>query len=358
MTASQAQAEARELSRLATDEFSALPRGIGDIHAAIAGRVFGALGPSAAPVRVAHDALSRGVYAGVRGGLWLTAHAAGGRRRARGDTPLSETPRGAALIAALNGLYGDRLEAEGSALALPMRARRDRRATATPHLVVFVHGLGETEHAWGSPNYGERLAEELGCTPVYVRYNSGRHISENGASLGELLEELVAGWPVEVERIALVGHSMGGLVARSAVPSRRAAWVGARAPRRLARHAAHGRAAGAGRARAQRRAARSRRRRARSRASCAAAARASATCAAARSSTRTGATRTPTRCAPGRCAEVPLLRGRHALLRRGHDHPQRHAPGRAPARRRARAAPERLRPQPQPPDRLRRGVRR
>ena len=51
---------------------------------------------------------------------------------------------------------------------------------------------------------------------MYVRYNSGRHISENGRSLSELMEELVAAWPVEVERIALVGHSMGGLVARSA----------------------------------------------------------------------------------------------------------------------------------------------
>ena len=91
MTA-QAQAEARELSRLATDEFSALPRGIGDIHAAISGRVFRALGPSAQPVRVVHDALSRGVYEGVRGGLWLAGHAAGsaaqarrGRRAAVGD---------------------------------------------------------------------------------------------------------------------------------------------------------------------------------------------------------------------------------------------------------------------------------
>ena len=59
-------------------------------------------------------------------------------------------------------------------------------------------------------------ADDLGITPVFVRYNTGRHVSENGASLAALLDELVAGWPVQVERIAIVGHSMGGLVARSA----------------------------------------------------------------------------------------------------------------------------------------------
>jgi len=216
MTASQAQAEARELSRIATDEFSSLPRGIGDVHAAISGRVFRALGPSAAPVRLIHDAVSRGVYEGVRGGVWLTAHAAGSAAAARaGDTPLSETPRGAAALSALNGLYGDRLEAEGSALAFPMSLRRVGKP-ATSHVALFVHGLGETEYAWGTPNYGERLHEELGVTPVLVRYNTGRHVSENGAALAAVLDDLVAGWPVDVERITIVGHSMGGLVARSA----------------------------------------------------------------------------------------------------------------------------------------------
>jgi pimeloyl-ACP methyl ester carboxylesterase len=64
---------------------------------------------------------------------------------------------------------------------------------------------------------------------VDVRYNTGRHVSENGRSLADLLEALVAAWPVAVERIALVGHSMGGLVARSAchqAAERSDAWVG------------------------------------------------------------------------------------------------------------------------------------
>ena len=190
----QAELEARELSRIAREELSSLPRGIGDIHGAIADRVFGALGPPASPVRFVHDTISRGVYGGVRGGLWLGAHAAGVAARSRaGDVPLSETPRGAMAIAALNGLFGDRLEAEGSPLAIPMQVRRIG-ATVTPHVVVFVHGLGETEYAWGSPNYGDLLDD---VTPVFVRFNTGRHISENGAALAALLDELVRDWPVD-----------------------------------------------------------------------------------------------------------------------------------------------------------------
>jgi pimeloyl-ACP methyl ester carboxylesterase len=88
---------------------------------------------------------------------------------------------------------------------------------ATPRIAVFLHGLMETEFSWGrAPNYGSRLAQDCGWTPVYVRYNTGRRISENGRSLAELVEAAVADWPVAVESIALVGHSMGGLVARSA----------------------------------------------------------------------------------------------------------------------------------------------
>jgi pimeloyl-ACP methyl ester carboxylesterase len=51
---------------------------------------------------------------------------------------------------------------------------------------------------------------------VHLRYNTGLRISDNGRRLAELLDELAAGWPAPVEEIALVGHSMGGLVARSA----------------------------------------------------------------------------------------------------------------------------------------------
>jgi pimeloyl-ACP methyl ester carboxylesterase len=101
-----------------------------------------------------------------------------------------------------------------------MSARHEGPDAATPRLVVFVHGLCETDDAWSlfgdHPSYGDRLSSELGYSPVYVRYNTGLHISDNGRRLSELLEELTDSWPVPVEEIVLVGHSMGGLVCRSA----------------------------------------------------------------------------------------------------------------------------------------------
>ena len=110
----------------------------------------------------------------------------------------------------------------------------------TPRLALFVHGLCESDESWtlfaepgpdGEPEtYATRLERDLGYTPVHLHYNSGLHVSENGRRLAELLDDLVAGWPVEVEEIALIGHSMGGLVARSACHYAQAAgraWVAA-----------------------------------------------------------------------------------------------------------------------------------
>ena len=217
-----------------SDEVAALARalgrelelgagGIGAVHAAIARRVFGRLGAGAAPARVTHDAIAGAAYAAVAGSAALAGRAAGAVLPPR---PLSTTPRGAAALAVVCGLHGDQLEAEGSALHHPMALRAAGRVVTVPgdvpgatgRLVVFVHGLFETEHAWtmASQGYGARLARDLGATPLYVRYNTGRHISRNGRDLAELLDRTVARWPVPVERIALVGHSMGGLVARSA----------------------------------------------------------------------------------------------------------------------------------------------
>jgi len=232
----------RELSALTTmgfDELAKATGGIGQIQRAISGRVFRAVGPGAMLVHPIHERVTRGVYAGLGAGtrgLGLLAGAAAERHAARrrsAGQPLglpSATRSGAALIGAITGLTGDALEEEASPLAQPMAVRvggepialePDALAAAFPaateRIVVFLHGLMETEFSWGADaRYGDRLEAELGYTPVYVRYNSGLRISRNGRCLSELLDELVAAWPVEVERIALVGHSMGGLVARSA----------------------------------------------------------------------------------------------------------------------------------------------
>ncbi len=212
------------LASLLTEEAAGVPGGLHGVHAAIAGRVFGALGPRAEPLRVMHDTIARGSYFGVRAGIALAGRVAGeayARRPAAASgevaatsggagRALSESPRGSAVIAALNALRGDALEREGSPLALPMSARRRGEVVPVPsadRLAVFVHGLGETEFAWGREPYGDRLP---GWTPVYLRYNTGRSIADNGASLAALLSDAGA------REIALIGHSMGGLVVRSA----------------------------------------------------------------------------------------------------------------------------------------------
>ena len=224
------QTELRALAALGFDELRLATGGIGHMHRAIAERAFRAAGPGGQVARTVHDGVTRGVYAGLGLGtraLGAAAQAAVARR----EVPeLSITPRGSALIAAIAGLRGDALEAEGSPLHQPMAVRVNGAPVpphaealaaafpgATERVVVFLHGLMETEFSWGvRETYGTRLAHDLDWTPVCVRYNSGRRISHNGRSLSELMEALVASWPVEVERIALVGHSMGGLVARSA----------------------------------------------------------------------------------------------------------------------------------------------
>jgi pimeloyl-ACP methyl ester carboxylesterase len=154
----------------------------------------------------------------VRAGIALAGRIAGeayARRAAdsggaSAPSALSATPRGAAVIAAINALRGDALERDGSPLALGMTARDRGEVVSIPsadRLAVFIHGLGETEFAWGREPYGNRLP---GWTPVYLRYNTGRSIADNGASLAALLNA------ADAREIALIGHSMGGLVARAA----------------------------------------------------------------------------------------------------------------------------------------------
>jgi PGAP1-like protein len=141
------------------------------------------------------------------------------------------SPAREGVIAALNGVLGDYLTETGNPLAIAMHWRRDGKAleptreklaAAFPmpstKIVVLVHGLCMNDLQWTRQehNHGAALARSLGYTPVYLHYNSGHHISTNGRALTEMLEALVAAWPVPIEELAIVAHSMGGLVARSA----------------------------------------------------------------------------------------------------------------------------------------------
>ena len=136
-------------------------------------------------------------------------------------------------IGALNGVLGDYLVRTNNGLAFemaftqePPRARR---------IALFVHGLMATDGCWSlfGLSYPEELEKDLGIPALFVRYNSGRHISENGRALNLLLEELVLSRGDDLDEILLIGHSMGGLVIRSAThfattspQEKPAAWLG------------------------------------------------------------------------------------------------------------------------------------
>jgi len=211
-----------------------------DMHAGIAGRVFGAIGPSSKPTQVIHDGIARTVYGTVDHGLRGATKAGGvlaSQVWGRGDDEgLDSRGRVAGALAAVNGIYGHQLASHRNGLALTMQIRQHGSVVplsdeslsaafpeATGRVVVFVHGWCLTERSWWRPpregdtrSYGQRLAENLGFTPIYLRYNTGLHISQNGQMLAGMLERLQRLWPVPIGELILVGHSMGGLVARSA----------------------------------------------------------------------------------------------------------------------------------------------
>ncbi|WP_415975759.1 esterase/lipase family protein [Rhodococcus sp. 077-4] len=241
-----------ELGELALRELASATGGVRAVHTAIARRTFAAVrlgvGPAALPTQLMHDAIAGGTYASIVAACTGAAKAVG--VLTGGDEPTeddarrspSHTTHGAQTIAILHGLIGDDMERTARVLAYPMAIRVDGRPVppkyqtltaafpnAGAHLVVFVHGLVETESAWrlgGRPTYGERLDSEADTTSIFLRYNTGRRIAANGADLSTMLEQLVVAWPVRVHRITLVGHSMGGLVSRSA--AHRAAESGSR----------------------------------------------------------------------------------------------------------------------------------
>lgn len=142
-------------------------------------------------------------------------------------------------VGLLNGALGDHLHLQGNGLDLGLQLRyhghylpadptscRESLAGVGPKVAVFVHGLGTTEWSWcfegaayhGDPeaSFATLLERDLDYTPLLVRYNTGRHVSESGRDLAQELERIFEMWPVPLSEIVLIGHSMGGLVVRSA----------------------------------------------------------------------------------------------------------------------------------------------
>ncbi|MCE3284521.1 MAG: PGAP1-like family protein [Steroidobacteraceae bacterium] len=193
-------------------------------------------GPLGEPIAEATRGITGFVYRSIRGTMQLAA-----RGLDASLAPLERllpdaatTPGRDVYLSIVNGVYGDHLARTGNPLAIEMRLLHDGvtldasspashfacagRPAPTGKLLVFVHGLCMSVQQWSNEGYshGAALADAFGYTPLYLRYNSGLHVADNGRLFAELLEALLAGWPCGVDELTIVGHSMGGLVARSA----------------------------------------------------------------------------------------------------------------------------------------------
>jgi len=186
------------------------------------------------------------VYGAVRGSTRLVGTVVDRalKTAARHTSAANTSAARDAVIAALNGVWGDHLADTGNPLAIPMSLRvagrpldlaRRSLVQSIPHarsrLLVLVHGLCMNDRQWtrNGHDHGAALAHDLGYTPLYLHYNSGRHVSHNGRELAALLERLLAEWPAPIDELVLVGHSMGGLVIRSACHAAEGArhgWLG------------------------------------------------------------------------------------------------------------------------------------
>jgi pimeloyl-ACP methyl ester carboxylesterase len=146
-------------------------------------------------------------------------------------SPAQDSPERLAVLAALNGVMGDRLFVSNNHLAIAMQlidsatsqAPAPASATVKPaKLLIFVHGLCMNDLQWSSIeedtqfSYGKTLQQNLGFTPINLRYNTGRAVTDNGQEFSAQLEALVINWPEPIESIDIVGYSMGGLITRIA----------------------------------------------------------------------------------------------------------------------------------------------
>jgi len=207
--------------------------GVVDLVEAMHQQIAGLPGILSKPKGSRTTGITRLVYRSIHGVIGLVGH--GLDRLLAQFEPLlverSTWPGREPLLAALNGVLGDYLAASHNPLAVSMEMRqhgiavpgeREALAAAIPRaggkLVVLLHGLCMSDLQWKRKghDHGAALARDLGYTPVYLHYNSGLHISTNGQAFAGQLESLLAHWPVPVTELVLIGHSMGGLVARSA----------------------------------------------------------------------------------------------------------------------------------------------
>ena len=209
-------------------------RGVTDLVEAMHNTIGGGPAVLGRPLATVTKAVTAPVYGATRA---VTSLVGAGLDAALARVPAELDAAGVdrhAVLAALNGVLGDYLAETDNPLAIemelcgldgPLSLSAEAIAGAFPavtepgrRLLVLVHGSSMDETAWqrNGHDHGAVLAREAGFTPVYLRYNSGLHISTNGRSFADRLEQLLQAWPEPIAEVALLGHSMGGLVARSA----------------------------------------------------------------------------------------------------------------------------------------------
>jgi pimeloyl-ACP methyl ester carboxylesterase len=218
-------ADLRGASRLAVQATRAVTDLVQAMQLAVGGGPDFLGRPFALPVRL----LTAPVYGHIRAVTSLVGAALDGAL-AQLAPVLGEGPSGTerdGVLAVVNGVLGDYLIETGNPLAIETQLVHLGHALdldaltlpgATRKLLVLVHGSSMSERQWlrQGHDHGAALAAELGYTAVYLHYNSGRHISTSGRDLAALLDRLVHAWPAPLDELVVIGHSMGGLVARSA----------------------------------------------------------------------------------------------------------------------------------------------
>lgn len=154
-------------------------------------------------------------------------------------SPATSSPERERFLAVINGVLGDHLAATDNPLAIRSAFRRAGRPividaaslagafpTAQPRLLITAHGLCMHDGQWyadveNTParsrgSLPAQVSTSLSCSTLDFHYNTGRHISGSGSEFSAMLQDLVDNWPVEIKELFILGHSMGGLVARSA----------------------------------------------------------------------------------------------------------------------------------------------
>lgn len=226
--------DVRGIAQLATQATNGVTRIVEEVHQSVLDTINASGGPISDQTR----GITGLVYKSIYGVTQLLSQGVDevltrlGPSLQSNDVTQLGTPQREMVLSALNGVIGDHLVASNNSLAIPMTLRYQGQdlnwqavpsmPEATGKLLLLIHGLCLNDRHWHTQDnehesdHSEALASALNYTPVYLRYNSGRHTSQNGRELSTQLEQMIIHWPVPIEELTVVAHSMGGLLIRSA----------------------------------------------------------------------------------------------------------------------------------------------